>query len=182
MTSTDHKILVLGGIRSGKSALAERELAALMSASGRPGMYLATATAGDAEMAVRIQDHQDRRPADWGLIEAPLRLAEALQEQAGLDPAPCLLIDCMSLWLSNLLHAGEAVFEHERAEFLEALAGYPGPVVIVSNEVGLGIIGMDALTRRFADQLGWLNQALGDRCDRVLMSLAGQVLKLKDEL
>lgn len=169
------KTLVLGGIRSGKSAQAEQ----IADESGQTVIYLATAAAGDEEMARRIRLHQGRRPSTWGLVEEPLGLAQTLAAEGAKPEPPCVLIDCMSLWLSNLLHAGEVVFQRERQQFLAGLAVYPGPLVIVSNEVGLGIIGMDPLTRQFADQLGWLNQHLGARCDRVMMTLAGQVLMLK---
>ena len=167
--------LILGGIRSGKSSLAER----LVSEQPDPVVYVATATAGDGEMSERIRRHQRRRPVSWGLVEEPVELGSLLNRQATLSPPPCVLIDCMSLWVSNLLHAGDALFVREKESFLTALAGYPGSVVIVSNEVGLGIIGMDPLTRRFADELGWLNQALAKRCDRVVMSVAGIALTLK---
>lgn len=167
--------LILGGIRSGKSSLAER----LVSEQPDPVVYVATATAGDGEMSERIRRHQRRRPASWGLVEEPVELGSLLNRQATLSPPPCVLIDCMSLWVSNLLHAGDALFVREKESFLTALAGYPGPVVIVSNEVGLGTIGMDPLTRRFADELGWLNQALAKKCDRVVMSVAGIALTLK---
>ncbi|WP_062815582.1 MULTISPECIES: bifunctional adenosylcobinamide kinase/adenosylcobinamide-phosphate guanylyltransferase [unclassified Alcanivorax] len=167
--------LILGGIRSGKSSLAER----LVSEQPDPVVYVATATAGDGEMSERIRRHQRRRPASWGLVEEPVELGSLLNRQATLSPPPCVLIDCMSLWVSNLLHAGDALFVREKESFLTALAGYPGSVVIVSNEVGLGTIGMDPLTRRFADELGWLNQALAKRCDRVVMSVAGIALTLK---
>lgn len=164
--------LILGGIRSGKSRLAEEALDGAETVT-----YVATGEAGDREMAERIREHRARRPDHWGLAEAPIRLARVLPEQAGAS----LLIDCMSLWVSNLLHAGEAVFEAERTAFLEALAGFPGRLVIVSNEVGLGTIGMDPLTRRYCDELGRLNQALAARCDRVLMSVAGLPLVLKGD-
>ena len=167
--------LILGGIRSGKSSLAER----LVSEQPDPVVYVATATAGDGEMSERIRRHQRRRPVSWGLVEEPVELGSLLNRQATLSPPPCVLIDCMSLWVSNLLHAGDALFVREKESFLTALAGYPGSVVIVSNEVGLGTIGMDPLTRRFADELGWLNQALAKRCDRVVMSGAGIALTLK---
>lgn len=170
--------LVLGGIRSGKSQLAET----IVVESKRPVTYIATATAGDTEMRVRIQQHQQRRPEHWGLIEEPLALGDVLnaQQSARNDTvAPSLLIDCMSLWLSNLLHAGGVTFQLEKENFLAALDNYSGDVVIVSNEVGFGIIGMDPLTRRFADELGWLNQALAKKCERVVLTVAGlpQVLK-----
>ncbi len=173
-TVANQHTLVLGGIRSGKSALAETRA----ETDGRPVLYVATATAGDGEMALRIRRHQERRPAHWGLAEAPLKLADVIRGTDRQQP-PTLLIDCMSLWLSNLLHAGEDIFHHEREAFLAALADYPGAVVIVSNEVGLGTIGMDPLTRRFCDELGWLNQDLAAHCDSVLMSVAGLPLTLK---
>lgn len=169
--------LVLGGIRSGKSARAEA-LAGALAGAGTPVTYVATATAGDEEMAIRIRQHRERRPDSWGLIEAPLRLAEVLAEQSRHHP-PVLLVDCMSLWLSNLMHSGETVFARERAAFLAELEDYPGPVVIVSNEVGLGTIAMDPLTRRFCDQLGWLNQDLATHCSSVVMTVAGLSLTLK---
>jgi len=168
-------ILVLGGIRSGKTALAER----LASDTNNPVVYLATATAGDDEMRARIQRHQQLRPADWGLEEEPLALGQVLAVHANAQSAPCLLVDCMSLWLSNVLHAGEATFSREREAFLMQVDRYPGELVIVSNEVGLGTIGMDPLTRRFADELGWLNQSLAKLCDKVVMSVAGLPMVLK---
>ena len=173
----NEKILVLGGVRSGKSALAEK----LVMEVKHPVVYVATATAGDDEMAVRIHHHRERRPSAWRLAEVPLRLGETLLEHGAEPRPPCLLIDCMSLWLSYLLHVGNEIFERERNQFLEALEGYPGPAVIVSNEVGLGIIGMDPLTRRFADELGWLNQNLATHCERVMLSVAGLSLTLKED-
>lgn len=169
------KVLILGGIRSGKSALAESQARAMEGSV----VYVATATPGDGEMARRIEQHRKRRPADWGLEEEPRDLASVLNRHR--SEAPCLLIDCMSLWLSNLL-ADEASLEAHRDAFIQALADYPGPVVIVSNEVGLGIIGMDALTRRFCDELGWLNQSLAQRCDTVALSVAGLPTVLKGQL
>jgi len=164
-------ILVLGGIRSGKSDLAER--LAGDSCAGYDGgvIYVATAQPGDGEMAERIRCHQQRRPSYWGLIEEPLRLGRILATTA--DKPRCLLIDCMSLWLSNMLHAGGEHLARERTALLNELERYPGEVVIVSNEVGLGVIGMDELTRRFCDELGWLNQALAARCTQVWLSVAG---------
>lgn len=166
--------LVLGGIRSGKSALAE----ATLGANEGPVLYVATAAAGDEEMRLRIERHKARRPSAWGLLETPLKLAQALARQDSEEP-PALLIDCMSLWLSNLLHAGDGVFSQERQAFLQALAEYPGDVVIVSNEVGLGMVAMDPLSRRFCDELGWLNQDLARLCDSVVMTVAGLPLTLK---
>src|SRR5690554_215431 len=171
-----NRLLVTGGIRSGKTGMAEQRALA----AGTEVIYLATATAGDDEMAWRIERHQSQRPAAWGLVEEPVRLGQVLRdfhERPG--SAPLLLIDCMSLWLSNLLFAGEAVFKQQRAEFLAELARYRGGLVVVTNEVGLGTIAMDPLTRRFADELGWLNQALAQLCDEVVMVVAGLPLTLK---
>ena len=173
MTAT----LVLGGIRSGKSELAER----LAQDQGGPVVYVATATIGDAEMQERVRVHKMRRPPQWWLEEEPLSLGGVLRSKALMNPPPTLLIDCMSLWVSNLLHAGDSVFARERDNFLSALVSYPGLVVIVSNEVGLGTIGMDPLTRRFADELGWLNQSLARRCDKVLLTVGGIAQTLKGE-
>lgn len=176
MITTPCHTLVLGGIRSGKTGLAEAQAAALP----QPVIYVATATAGDDEMTSRISRHQAIRPKSWGLVEEPLNLARVLQEHRQHTPAPCLLIDCMSLWLSNLLHIGGEQLEMQRKNFLEQIEAYPRPLVIVSNETGLGTIGMDPLTRKFCDELGWLNQALAQRCQRVVMAVAGLPLILKD--
>ena len=170
------KTLVLGGIRSGKTALAEQTAAA----TGSKVVYVATATAGDEEMAQRIERHRALRPDDWGLAEEPVSLGQALMQHRDTDKPPCLLVDSMSLWLSNLLAAGDETLQRERVAFLEGVQNYPGEVVIVSNEVGLGIIGMDALTRRFCDELGRLNQDLASECHHVVMSVAGLPVVLKE--
>ncbi|MCK9535120.1 MAG: bifunctional adenosylcobinamide kinase/adenosylcobinamide-phosphate guanylyltransferase [Pseudomonas sp.] len=167
--------LVLGGIRSGKTGLAEAQAMA----QSQPVVYVATATAGDEEMASRISRHQAIRPKAWGLLEEPLNLARVLAAQGQQSPVPCLLIDCMSLWLSNVLHAGDASFQLQRDAFLAQIESYPGALIIVSNETGLGTIGMDPLTRKFCDELGWLNQALAQRCQRVVLAVAGLPLMLK---
>lgn len=167
--------LVLGGVRSGKTALAEKQA----EATAQPVVYVATATAGDDEMAHRIRQHQATRPETWGLVEEPLNLARVLRDHGTNRPAPCLLIDCISLWLSNLLHTDDEQLQMQRHDFLQQIDAYPGPLIVVSNEVGLGTIAMDPLTRQFCDELGWLNQALAQRCDRVLMSVAGLPLVLK---
>lgn len=169
------RTLILGGIRSGKTALAEQ----IARSSGEPVVYLATATAGDEEMARRVERHRQNRPPEWGLAEEPVKLAAVLGDHGSTPRPPLLLVDCMSLWVSNLLFAGDEVFARERAAFLQAVADYPGRLVVVSNEVGLGTIGMDPLTRRFCDELGWLNQDLATGCDRVVMSVAGLPLTLK---
>ncbi|MCW8828650.1 MAG: bifunctional adenosylcobinamide kinase/adenosylcobinamide-phosphate guanylyltransferase [Gammaproteobacteria bacterium] len=170
--------LILGGARSGKSAYAER----LALATGLDVTYLATAQARDKEMAVRIEHHRQRRPGDWQLVEAPLELAAALQRYAATDR--CLLVDCLTLWLSNLL-AGEQPDEvalvRRRNEFLELLPALPGRVILVSNEVGLGIVPLGELSRRFCDESGRLHQAVAERCERVTFVTAGLPMTLKRE-
>lgn len=169
--------LILGGARSGKSALAER----LASASGREVVYIATARPGDDEMAVRIAHHRARRPAQWTCIEAPLALAETLREQAREDR--CVLVDCLTLWVSNLLAQEDTRrFAQEREALATSLATLPGEILLVSNEVGLGIVPMGELTRRFVDEAGRLHQTLARECERVLFVAAGLPLVLKGAL
>lgn len=169
--------LILGGARSGKSALAER----LALASDRDVVYVATAQSRDDEMAERIAHHRARRPAAWRLVEEPLALAATLQAQARADR--CVLVDCLTLWLSNLLgETDPSCFERERAALLEVLPSLPGEIVLVSNEVGLGIVPLGELTRRFVDEAGRLHQAIAASCDRVLFVAAGLPLALKGSL
>lgn len=169
--------LILGGARSGKSALAER----LATASGREVVYIATAQANDEEMATRIAHHRASRPAHWQSVEETLALAAALQRHARADR--CLLVDCLTLWLSNVLEQyDEGLFARERDALLEVLPALKGEVLMVSNEVGLGIVPIGALTRRFVDEVGRLHQALAERCERVLFVAAGLPLVLKGTL
>jgi adenosylcobinamide kinase/adenosylcobinamide-phosphate guanylyltransferase len=171
------RILILGGARSGKSALAER----LAGDSGRDVVYIATAQAGDAEMATRIAHHRARRPQQWRCMEEPLHLADALREHAREDR--CILVDCLTLWLSNLLGEADAqCFERERDRLLDALPGLQGDILLVSNEVGLGIVPMGELTRRFVDEAGRLHQAIAAVSERVVFVAAGLPLVLKGAL
>ena len=165
--------LILGGARSGKSALAQQRARA----SGAPVTYVATATAGDAEMGDRIARHQADRPEHWGLVEEPTALGRVLRERAA--PGACLLVDCLTLWLSNLLAAGEITLEQEQADFLAVLADVPGTVILVSNEVGQGVVPADPASRRFVDEAGRLHQAAAGRCDRVTLVTAGLPQTLK---
>lgn len=170
------RTLILGGARSGKSALAERLAAAYADV-----LYIATATPGDAEMAARIAAHRVRRPAQWALCEIPQALAATLQREA--RPARCLLVDCLTLWLSNLLgDADPARWPQERAALLAVLDDLPGDLILVSNEVGQGVVPLGALTRRFVDEAGWLHQALAARCERVVFVVAGLPQWLKGNL
>ncbi|MCS3807905.1 bifunctional adenosylcobinamide kinase/adenosylcobinamide-phosphate guanylyltransferase [Xanthomonas sp. 4461] len=168
--------LILGGARSGKSALAER-LAA--DAAGQVH-YVATAQAFDDEMRQRIAHHRSQRPPHWHCVEEPVALAATLQAQAA--PDRCVLVDCLTLWLSNLLgHPDAGAFARERDALLATLPQLPGQVVLVSNEVGQGIVPLGELTRRFVDEAGRLHQALALQCERVVFVVAGLPMVLKGE-
>ena len=163
--------LILGGARSGKSALAERRAVE----SGLEVVYIATAAPGDEEMARRIAHHRARRPAHWRTVEAPLDLASTLCTEAAAQR--CLLVDCLTLWLTNLL-LGPGL-EPQRNDLLAALTALPGRVILVSNEVGWGIVPINELARRFADEQGRLNQAVASVCSRLTLVAAGLPLELK---
>jgi adenosylcobinamide kinase/adenosylcobinamide-phosphate guanylyltransferase len=165
--------LILGGARSGKSRYAER----LVEAAASGGTYCATAEAGDAEMACRIAAHRARRGPFWHTVEAPLALASVIASEAASDHP--LLIDCLTLWLTNLLLAGKPVDE-ETAALCTALRLAYGPVVLVANEVGMGLVPETPLGRRFRDAAGRLNQELAALADRVVFVVAGLPLMLKD--
>lgn len=178
--------LVFGGARSGKSAFAER----LAQESGKEVLYVATSAAGDGEMAARIAHHRERRPAHWRTVEEELALAQVLRAQCA--PQRLVLVDCLTLWLSNLMFCDGRTypdvgavelpqrFHDERAALLAALdEGLPGEVVFVSNEVGMGIVPWGAVSRSFADEAGRLNQAVAARADRAVLVAAGLPLVLK---
>lgn len=168
--------LILGGARSGKSRLAER----LAGESGLPVTYVATSQPLDGEMSARIAQHRARRPAGWALVEEPLALAAVLREHA--SPERCLLVDCLTLWLTNLLMLDDATrLAAERDALLDCLAALPGRVLLVSNETGLGVVPLGELSRRYVDEAGWLHQALAERCGRVVFTVAGLPMTLKGE-
>jgi adenosyl cobinamide kinase/adenosyl cobinamide phosphate guanylyltransferase len=168
---TDWRLaLVLGGARSGKSRAAET----LLMQHAPPWVYIATAEAKDADMRARIRLHQARRGKDWRTIEAPLALAQALAEAKA---AP-VLVECLTLWLSNLILAGEDP-EAAAAALESALEQRAAPSVLVANEVGLGIVPENALARRFRDAAGLLHQRLAARADYVLFMVAGLALEVK---
>ncbi len=170
MTKAARVALVLGGARSGKSRHAE----ALVARHPPPWAYIATAQAGDADMRARIAEHRARRGADWRTIEAPLDIGAALGACRGL-PA---LVDCLTLWLSNLMLAGLDV-QHAAAHLDAALEAREAPTVLVANEVGLGIVPDNELARRFRDEAGRLNQRMAARADRVVLMVAGLAMILK---
>lgn len=181
--------LVIGGARSGKSAYAEKQALD----AGLHVAYVATAQHGgtaDAEMERRIAHHRARRPAAWASIEAPLSLAATLRQYAA--PDGCLLVDCLTLWLSGLFFAGRAAHQAEAGAAIDCalLAGeteallatlptLPGRVILVSNEVGWGIVPMHPVARLFADAQGRLNQRVAALSDHVTLVAAGLPLRIK---
>lgn len=179
------RTLILGGARSGKSAYAER----LAIDSGKEVVYIATATAGDGEMAARIAHHRTTRPPEWTTVEEPLALGNQLLRWA--SPERLILVDCLTLWLSNLFFTGgadypdvgdfalPAQFDEQQDMLTSALGRLSGDVMLVSNEVGLGLTPMGALSRRFMDEQGRLNQAMAALCDRAVFVAAGLPLVLK---
>ncbi len=168
------KQLILGGVRSGKSRLAEQQA----QASGLPVTYIATATAQDEEMRARIAHHQAQRPPHWQLVEEPLALAATLQQHAA--PERCLLVDCLTLWLTNLLCLEDEVrLRQEVDALLAVLPQLPGTLILVSNETGMGVVPLGELTRRYCDEAGRLHQAVAARCEQVTMIVAGLPLILK---
>ncbi|PZN93513.1 MAG: bifunctional adenosylcobinamide kinase/adenosylcobinamide-phosphate guanylyltransferase [Hyphomicrobiales bacterium] len=166
-----HLTLVLGGARSGKSRHAE----ALIEVLPPPWTYIATAQAWDDEMVARIAEHRARRSADWITLDAPLDLPEAIRT---VPPGRPVLVDCLTLWLTNLMLA-----EHDTAAagaaLIEACAQASRPIVLVSNEVGLGIVPDNALARRFRDEAGRLHQAVAARAGRVVFMVAGLPMQVK---
>jgi len=168
--------LILGGARSGKSRLAER----LADESGLDVVYIATSQPLDGEMKARVVQHRARRPAHWALVEEPLQLARVLGEQAA--SGRCLLVDCLTLWLTNLLLLDDpARLAAEREALLDCVSKLPGRILLVSNETGLGVVPLGELSRRYVDEAGWLHQALAERCERVVFTLAGLPMLLKGE-
>jgi adenosylcobinamide kinase/adenosylcobinamide-phosphate guanylyltransferase len=186
------KELILGGVRSGKSSLAERHA----HESGLEVVYIATAHAGDdPELQQRIDRHRQRRPAEWLTVEEPYQLAAALRLNAAVGR--CLLVDCLTLWLTNLLcadaappatrnesrvtatdasqraAAGSSPLAAQRAALLDTLPKLPGHLILVGSETGLGVVPLGELTRRFVDEAGDLHQELARLCDRVIFTVAG---------
>jgi adenosylcobinamide kinase/adenosylcobinamide-phosphate guanylyltransferase len=170
--------LILGGVRSGKSLYAEQQA----SSSGNPVIYIATAQARDLEMQSKIANHQQRRPHHWQTIEEPIQLAKIINNHNHSNT--CLLVDCLTLWLSNILfnHQGKnqkTLFEAETHALYQALSSFSGHLILVSNEIGLGVIAMDKMTRHFVNEAGVLHQKIATLSHRVVLVTAGlpQVLK-----
>ena len=172
MISNSRIILVTGGARSGKSALAER----IAGQFDMPRIYIATATAGDEEMSRRIARHREMRGTGWQTVEESRDLGAAL---AATDGQGVRLVDCLTLWLANLFEAHDP--DAETARLCAALAAQESPVVLVTNELGLGIVPENSLARRFRDAHGLMNQAVAAASDQVWMSVSGLPLRLKPE-
>jgi adenosylcobinamide kinase/adenosylcobinamide-phosphate guanylyltransferase len=171
-TSPPVLTLVLGGARSGKSRHAER----LVLGSGLAPVYVATAQALDDEMAARIAQHRARRGARWRTIEEPLDLVGTLRRECG--PGDAVLVDCLTLWLTNLMVAKRPV-RAETARLVELVPRLQGALVLVSNEVGLGVVPTDAMARAFIDHAGWLHQRIAEQAGDVVFMAAGLPLHLK---
>lgn len=179
------RTLVTGGARSGKSAYAE----ALATASGKQVVYIATAQAGDAEMQARIAHHRQRRDGQWTTVEETIALGAAIEKYSKADTL--VLVDCLTIWLANLLFSEEktfpdvgaieppACFDEQHRLFLHALEHAAGDVVLVTNEVGQGVIPQGAVSRWFVDEAGRLNQAAAARCERAVLIVAGLPMMLK---
>lgn len=168
--------LILGGMKSGKSRLAEQ----LAQNSDKKVIYVATSTANDEEMQARVKKHKQYRPKEWLTIEEPIKLADTLKTHA--QEQNCILVDCLTLWLTNLLTSeNEVQLEKEINALLDALPALPGDIIFVSNETGLGIIPLGELTRQFCDQAGLLHQHIAQQCDRVIFTVAGLPHVLKGE-
>jgi adenosylcobinamide kinase / adenosylcobinamide-phosphate guanylyltransferase len=166
--------LILGGVRSGKSRLAEQHA----TKSGLEVVYVATAQVRDEEMLQRIAHHRVHRPVHWQVIEAGHDLAQVLQQQAGAGR--CVLVDCLTLWLTQLLcDASEAELRREVDALLSVLPGLPGQIILVSNETNMGVVPMGELSRRYCDEAGRLHQQLGALCEHVILTVAGMPLIVK---
>ncbi len=186
--------LVLGGARSGKSHFAEQLATDHAALTRGPVTYIATARhdaePADEEMELRIALHRARRPADWTLVEEPIHLADALYAHARHDG--CILVDCATLWLNNLIFGDQReypehgvitpppAFTEEIDALMTALPMLPGHVILVSNEIGFGVVPMGAITRFYVDELGRLNQKLAAAADRVRLLVAGIPVSIKD--
>lgn len=170
--------LILGGARSGKSAYAEK----LATERGFAVTYIASAQIYDAEFGARIQHHKNRRPTDWALVEEPHYIAATLSRLAA--PNQCLIVDCLTLWLAQWICPDcnppkESSWQAEREALLTVLSNLPGTIILVSNEVGMGIVPLGEINRQFQDEQGRLNQAVAAVANKVTFVAAGLPLPLK---
>lgn len=160
--------LVLGGIKSGKSRFAE----SLATDTKKSVLYIATALPDDDEMRQRIEHHKKSRPPQWQIIEEPIEVGRIIKKHSTAQT--CLLIDCLTLWLTNLLmHENKQILQQQKTELINSIADAPGSIVLVSNETSMGIVPMGELTRQFCDEAGLLHQELAALCDNVVLTVAG---------
>jgi len=172
-----NKTLVLGGVKSGKSRLAEQ----IAQQTELEVIYIATATADDNEMQARINKHQQQRPEHWQTVEAPISLAATLQQKCRTDN--CVLVDCLTLWLTNLLmNDDKGLVDQEVDALLAILATLPGQIIFVSNETNMGIVPIGEITRQYCDRIGILHQQIAAIFDRVILTVAGLPHVLKGQL
>ena len=168
-------VVLLGGARAGKSAAAQR----LASQWEGPVTFVATAEALDEEMARRIARHRAERPAGWTTVEEPLALRDAV---AAIAQGSAAIVDCLTLWVSNTLDRDEETVLAEAASAAELAAAHPAPVIVVSNEVGLGIVPANADARAYRDRLGAVNRVFAERAETAALVVAGRLLRLEDTL
>lgn len=173
--------LILGGARSGKSALAERLAQAIAKADNQRLIYIASSDASqnDAEMDRRIERHKSDRGELWHTVEEPIALADTLRQHCSADT--CVLIDCTTLWLTNCLFSTGNCWQQEKSKLLALLPNLAGNIIFVGNEVGQGVVPMGEVNRTFVDESGWLHQDLAKLCDRVIFTAAGLPMVLKGE-
>lgn len=177
MSQSTFPVLVLGGVRSGKSRLAEALAGEASDLTGLPVCYLATAEPLDEEMARRIHQHQARRPPGWATVEEPTAVGAVIRRES---PHHVILVECLTLLLSNWMRdpMDARAFSVRSAELLDAVRRAPNPVILVSNEVGLGVVPANALARQYADWLGLLNQQVAGVCARAFLTVAGVPIPL----
>ncbi|MFK7859527.1 MAG: bifunctional adenosylcobinamide kinase/adenosylcobinamide-phosphate guanylyltransferase [Granulosicoccus sp.] len=179
-----HRSLILGGVKSGKSRHAECLADACSRQDAAQVILIATATAKDAEMQQRIDRHKKERNKSWAVLEEPLALANALNQATGDNAGPaeqnCIVIDCLTLWVTNLLlQSDDELLRQEIDDFKQAVKSCRSRLIIVSNETNLGITPMGELSRRFCDETGLLHQALGQICEDVALMVAGIPMNIK---
>jgi adenosyl cobinamide kinase/adenosyl cobinamide phosphate guanylyltransferase len=166
-------VLLLGGARAGKSAAAQR----LAERWDGPVTFVATAEALDEEMAARIARHRRERPAGWTTVEEPLALREAV---AAVDSGSAAIVDCLTLWVANTLGRDDEAVLAEAADTAELAAAHAAPVIVVSNEVGLGIVPANAEARAYRDRLGAVNRVFAERAETAALVVAGRLLRLEE--
>lgn len=165
--------LILGGVKSGKTRYGMQR-----AMQGRQQIiYVATAQARDDEMRARIRRHRDDRPDDWLLIEEPIALSDVLKSHDSVEH--CFIVDCLTLWMSNLLEQKDAVMDNQIDQFLNTLNQVDARVIMISNETSMGVVPLGSLTRRYCDAIGLLHQSAGQLCNRVTLMVAGLPIQVK---